>query len=472
LYRLSLQGRINVFKTLLLAQISYGGCFLDFGAEKINELQALCNNYVLGTLKVSRDRLYSDISSGGIGLIKIEDYLVAQQAMWVGRAFRSTRDCWKVDLHSSTSGNPLTLNKDDRCLQNFGALKPIIDSFDKFRKKFYENVTSNNEIYILNNMHIKRSVNEAAFLDTDFFSRNIPALNMELVAKLKIKDFFSEGIFKPRDELVNDTNCNFNMVTYFRLRSALLQYKNVYKGGPQHYFYLTGLDEFFQRVTKGSRALRRILSYEKLTDERVLRLTTVKTYFRLAETDIPPIKDLRQLLSTWRKNYVSRDLGDFTFKLFNNCLGLNNRVAHFVANYSAACTFCQLKNSLPAPKETFVHLFFFCGYSESVLKFISHRCFEQLLPDEPQLKKFTLTGCFDTGRQSVRNDFTVFCAINLLNLLWVCKTTKSCKSNYALEQDFILNIDSGLKISQLLREKLHESETIVGTFFRNFSRDA
>jgi hypothetical protein len=309
-YRLSLQGRINVFKTLLLAQISYGGCILDLGIEKINELQALCNNFVLGTLSVSRDRLYSDTSSGGIGLIKIEDFLVAQQAMWVGKVFRSTRDCWGVDLHSATLGNPLTLNKDDRCLQNFRALKPIIKSFDTFRKKFYENVTSNSDIYIFNNTQIKRSCNEAAFLDTEFFSRNIPALNMELVAKLKVKDFFREGIFKSRDELVNDTNCNFNLVTYFRLRSALLQYNNVYRGGLQQYFYLTGLDEFFLRVTKGSKALRRILSYEKLLDDRVLRLTTVKTYFGLAESDIPLIKDLRLLLSTWKKNYVSRDLSD------------------------------------------------------------------------------------------------------------------------------------------------------------------
>jgi hypothetical protein len=48
----------------------------------------------------------------------------------------------------------------------------------------------------------------------------------------------------------------------------------------------------------------------KLLDDRVLRLTTVKTYFRLAESDIPLIKDLRLLLSTWKKNYVSRDLSD------------------------------------------------------------------------------------------------------------------------------------------------------------------
>jgi hypothetical protein len=92
-----------------------------------------------------------------------------------------------------------------------------------------------------------------------------------------------------------------------------------------------------------------------------------------------------------------------------------------------------------------------------------------MLPGEPELKKLVLTGCFDTGHHAVRNEFTIFCAVNLLHLLWVCKTTKSCKSNYALEQDFILNIDSGLKVSQSLRENLHKTEMIVGTFFRKFS---
>jgi hypothetical protein len=177
------------------------------------------------------------------------------------------------------------------------------------------------------------------------------------------------------------------------------------------------------------------------------------------------------LLSLWRKNFVSRDLSDFIFKLNNNCLGLNSRVAHFVADYSAACTFCTLRNILPAPKETFEHLFFFCEYSESALKFISRRCFDGLLIDDDILKKFVLTGGLVTGTQTVRNVFTTFCAVNLLHLLWQSKTLKACRSNYALEHDFISNIDSGLKLSQQLRENMHLTERTVGTIFIKFSHD-
>jgi hypothetical protein len=94
-FHLSLPGRINVFKTLLLSQIGYGGCFLNFSEDKVKEIQLVCNNFVLQKLKLSKEKLYSDAESGGVGLINIKDFLIALQATWVGRAHRSTRDCWE-----------------------------------------------------------------------------------------------------------------------------------------------------------------------------------------------------------------------------------------------------------------------------------------------------------------------------------------------------------------------------------------
>jgi hypothetical protein len=41
-------------------------------------------------------------------------------------------------------------------------------------------------------------------------------------------------------------------------------------------------------------------------------------------------------------------------------LGLNSRVAHFNQEVNASCTFCTVRNFLPAEKETMVHLFYYC----------------------------------------------------------------------------------------------------------------
>jgi Reverse transcriptase (RNA-dependent DNA polymerase) len=110
---LSLPGRITVLKTLLLSQISYGGSFMMPPRAVLNDMQDQCNKFVIQGQKISIERIYATTCSGGLGLIKIEDFIRALQAVWIGRAFRSTRDCWRVDLHNITAGNPLTINGAD-----------------------------------------------------------------------------------------------------------------------------------------------------------------------------------------------------------------------------------------------------------------------------------------------------------------------------------------------------------------------
>jgi hypothetical protein len=91
-YRLSLPGRINIFKTLLLSQVSYPGSICSPSPEKVAELQGMMNNYVLSGLKVSSDRIYLAADSGGLGLINLKDFLAGLQAAWIKKAYDSTRD--------------------------------------------------------------------------------------------------------------------------------------------------------------------------------------------------------------------------------------------------------------------------------------------------------------------------------------------------------------------------------------------
>ena len=58
----------------------------------------------------------------------------------------------------------------------------------------------------------------------------------------------------------------------------------------------------------------------------------------------------------------------FLFKFFNNILGINTRLSHFVPNHSRGCTFCTLNGTIPIPDETFLHIFFECGTVKEVIK--------------------------------------------------------------------------------------------------------
>jgi hypothetical protein len=103
-FRLSLPGRLNISKTLLISQISYIGSICTPPPHLLKNIQELLNNFVKGNIKVGKDRLYSSPASGGVGLINISHFLIGLQAVWVKRAHESTRDNWRVDLHNKCSG--------------------------------------------------------------------------------------------------------------------------------------------------------------------------------------------------------------------------------------------------------------------------------------------------------------------------------------------------------------------------------
>ena len=52
------------------------------------------------------------------------------------------------------------------------------------------------------------------------------------------------------------------------------------------------------------------------------------------------------------------NIREFSFKFFNNSLGLNQRLARYVGGRGEECTFCSIANKGPNVPETFIHFFF------------------------------------------------------------------------------------------------------------------
>ena len=67
----SLPGRINVAKAMLYSQVNYLGSFLPFTKEQIQEFSTTIENFVNGNLQISKQRLYTSIKNGGLGLTKL-----------------------------------------------------------------------------------------------------------------------------------------------------------------------------------------------------------------------------------------------------------------------------------------------------------------------------------------------------------------------------------------------------------------
>jgi hypothetical protein len=93
-FKLSLSGRINVSKTLMISQISFLGSIITPSKLKIDEMQKVINNYVLGKIRFNNKLLCIPPDQGGLGLINIEDFITSLQCSWIKKAAASRADNW------------------------------------------------------------------------------------------------------------------------------------------------------------------------------------------------------------------------------------------------------------------------------------------------------------------------------------------------------------------------------------------
>ena len=110
------------------------------------------------------------------------------------------------------------------------------------------------------------------------------------------------------------------------------------------------LSAFFSSFKKGSGSIRKILETDRFKHVNVSNSTSVIYFFRLVDT--PPAEEhfLKNMLGFWGSFFLSNKHREFSFKFYNNTLGLNTRLSHFVANNTRSCTFC-LANNLANPQD-------------------------------------------------------------------------------------------------------------------------
>ncbi len=122
------------------------------------------------------------------------------------------------------------------------------------------------------------------------------------------------------------------------------------------------MSRFFFRRKRGSSHFRKLLGITTLPD-------TSRNINRFADIiDIvingEQSKFLNQL---WTNGLFNNRERTVLFKLYNNTLGYNAAVAHFVRNHSPICTFCDIMEEQDQNRETPVHLFFECGSVSDII---------------------------------------------------------------------------------------------------------
>jgi hypothetical protein len=132
-------------------------------------------------------------------------------------------------------------------------------------------------------------------------------------------------------------------------------------GGPFPPSDTVDLITFCNRFKRGSKPFRRIIT-GNLRDEIPRNINT----FAENSQTIIGLEMGRKINGLWGFTYFSSEMRTFLFKMHNNILGLNNRVAHFIRDHSPICTFCRILMRGDAPNEDTLHLFYDCPSVENL----------------------------------------------------------------------------------------------------------
>jgi hypothetical protein len=377
-FRLSLPGRISIAKTFLVSQLNYLGGVFRPPAVVLAEIQSLINNFIKKNLNISRERITRSVEFGGCGFFLLEDFLAAQRCAWIFRAHKATIDNWRFDLFvGAPDNNILAVRAIDFDKNINPVLFELAENYENFYSA-YSNIDSNyKKAQVFSNKFFCQAESGDLCLDVQFFGRRFYTENRNNLRKLIFSDCFRGGTFKPLEEWRAD-GLPLTLNTWLRMRNAIVKKKNSLKNSSLNETS-SDIADFVAKIKKGSRKVRNVLDRcreKKLTLNNQLFFTSFKNI-----TNFTPTLDtyLKNWVGLWKLNSLSNDLKFFIFQCRFNYLPTNNRLHAYRPEIDPRCTFCRINDDSTDARDSFVHFFYNCPTTTSLLKELSKKLTSHLM---------------------------------------------------------------------------------------------
>ena len=204
----------------------------------------------------------------------------------------------------------------------------------------------------------RNTINES-FFTPDEFERS-----KDNIRSLKFENLLDNlGNILTHPNLTVRTGINFTNTNYEKIRRIVNRCNINYLKAEPLYKKSISAAEFFSKNIKGSKRFRKVITFSSpdTISSNILR------YGEIIDTVIN-LEESKKLNALWGLSFFDNSTKSFIFKLHNNQLGTNSRVAHFVRGHDKSCTFCTLNNIAEENSETINHLFFDCIYTERLLE--------------------------------------------------------------------------------------------------------
>jgi exonuclease III len=467
-YRLSLMGRINVAKCLMLSQISYVGSIISPTEEQFCSIETIINEFISSNLRLSKKYVNVSLKKGGIGMINVRHFIVGLQCSWIKRSFKNNIDLWRKRLNLLGYGNTLALPVRNLTQILLPVSSGILDSFEKFKSFFYRTNNNFEESYLHGNPCLIKSAQDKTLFNTEHLMNNNTAF-------LQIKQLCqAPGTLLPRDQLQVFMSTNVTLQVYTDLKisikdsTALLSKSKVFTGTNQKN---QSIESFITRFQKGSKPFRNTITNFEEFKLKCRSKTTSKTFFRLIDIAMPSESVLETINVTWALHFIPNKIREFIFKFNNNLLGLNTRVSHFNANISRSCTFCALGSvPIPVPDETFVHLFFECQYTSGIRNEFNGRLLPEInFVNVSNEKKFYFCGINLATEKQDNLFFEILTKVFMFSI-WESKLNKKLPSFMKVLNDCYFLIDAMRRCSNKLRQDMNVDLTICRDWNEQASR--
>jgi hypothetical protein len=418
-FNLSLNGRINIAKTMLYSQINYNGCYLPIPADHSQIWESMITRFVTGRIRISQDRIFLPVKHGGLGLFPVREFIGAQKCSWILRA-RSNDEIWKINFNRKNNNKLDFINK-----RNFSKTHtPLFYDWSQNWGAFYAKFSEHNflNVKIIDNDTLTLHLRTRACLTLANFN-DLPDLERHFVAiqNLRLAHLLDgQGNTVSLDRFRATVNLPLNRQHYALLLRILATARTRHASSGSD-----SVDTYFRAWKKGSKKIRNVMCSKNYNTSPAHNIVK----FGDTTDTVISIENAQTLNTQWWYNFYSPAQKAFLFKLHNNILGINTRVSHFNRQVDRNCEFCNIIANPDPEDESILHLFYDCSVSERV----RIRFFTEILGRDISRTELFVT--FATEKHS-KNFILKILANLFMYFIWESKK-RFCIPSYGLLQQFI-----------------------------------
>jgi hypothetical protein len=425
-FNLTLPGKIMVYKTLLISQLNFAACILSPPLDLLSKIEDVIERFVLKGLNIGKNKIYLPTSMGGLGLFDLRKFINSLQVTWVLRAKKNCNDNWKVALKTIGDGEVLNCNKVADPSSYGAALQNIIVSYSLFCDAFFKYGNNFLKDKIFDNKRYGTGRARVSTFNHEFFGQQTVNLHHNRLINLKWENLLLGNQFVPFNEFEFVSGFPIRRELYNKLKYAFCSMYKTEFSEPA----LT-LQEFFRRIKKGSRNFRRIFeNVPAIKKNYFAKNVQVKSHCKSAEINFSCESRWSSLLGSWDKQFLPNRFRVFLFKYYHNKLGTGSRIAHFLMDSDPSCIFCTRAKLLPAPIESFSHVFYDCPI---IFNIISRFCSEYFTV--PVTREMFFGGNFSELEKN--NKLCTILCDTLRYSIWQIRLQKNQISYYTAEYEMI-----------------------------------